>query len=86
MKKNIKKHLGYYIAFALVQLLGLTIVLLSAGNKQLQQMAILGTTIFYFIFAITHHYLDHELNSKIVIEYALIGSIGLAVSLVFFKA
>lgn len=85
MKKNFKKHIGYYIAFALLQLLGLSLVVITSGNRQLQFAAIFLTTFFYFIFAIVHHMLDHDLTSKIVIEYALFGSLGLAVSLMIFK-
>ncbi len=85
MKTEIRKHIGYYVAFSVVQLLGLALVLLSAGNRQTQQIAILGTTVFYFIFAIAHHYLNHDLNAKIVLEYALMGCVGLAFSLVTFN-
>ena len=85
MTSRIKKHLGYYIAFTVVQLLGLVLVLLSAGNKQTQQIAILATTAFYFVFAVAHHYLNHDLTAKIVIEYALMGCLGLSVSLIAFN-
>ncbi len=85
MIKIFKKHIGYYISFGFVQLLGLILVLLSAGNRQLQLFAILATTIFYFIFAVVHHILNHDLNTKIVVEYALMGCIGLAFALVAFN-
>ncbi len=82
---KIKKHIGYYLAFITVQALGLILVLMSAGNKQLQLIAILGTTIFYFLFAVVHHFIDHNLTKKIVLEYALMGCLGLAGALVAFK-
>jgi hypothetical protein len=85
MIKNFNKHIRYYVAFIFVQLLGLILIVLSAGNRQLQFGAILATTIFYFVFAITHHMLDHDLNSKIVLEYALMGCLGLTVSLYLFN-
>lgn len=85
MIKNFKKHLGYYVAFSLVQVLGLILVLMAAGNRQTQLFAILATTGFYFIFAVVHHMMDHDLTSKIVIEYALVGCLGLSVSLVAFS-
>ncbi len=86
MIKNLKKHIRYYIAFTFVQGLGLILVLLSRGNRQIQLVAILGTTIFYFIFAVMHHYLNHDLSAKIVVEYALMGCLGLAISLVGFSS
>lgn len=85
IKAKLKKHIGYYIAFTLVQTLGLIVVLLASGNRSTQMLAILGTSIFYFVFAIVHHVLDHDLTSKIVIEYALVGALGLSVSLFTFS-
>ncbi|HVF69353.1 MAG TPA: hypothetical protein VNA13_02175 [Xanthomonadales bacterium] len=85
IKANLKNHFRYYIAFTLVQILGLGLVLLASGNKQIQLYAVFGTTCFYFLFAIVHHLLDHDLTTKIVIEYALIGCLGLAVSMVVFN-
>jgi hypothetical protein len=86
MKAHLRKHIVYYIAFSLVQLLGLVLVLKAAGDEELQMIAIFATTVFYFAFAIMHHILDHDLTKKIVIEYALalIGCLGLAVSLFLF--
>lgn len=85
MRKNIRQHIGYYIAFSLVQVLGLILIVLASGNRQIQMFAILATTIFYFVFAIVHHILDHDLTSKIMIEYALVGCLGLSVSLIAFN-
>lgn len=85
MKEKIKKHLGYYIVFTLVQVLGLILIISVAGNRQIQLTAILAMTCFYFIFAIAHHLLDHDLNAKIVVEYALMGCLGLTVSLILFN-
>jgi len=82
---RVRQHLGYYIAFTLVQILGLIVVLLAAGDRQMQLIAILATTFFYFIFAVAHHFLNHDLNAKIVLEYALMGCLGLTVSLVLFN-
>lgn len=82
INSNLKSHIGYYIAFILVQVLGLGLVLLASGNKQIQLLAVFGIVCFYFLFAIVHHLLDHDLTSKIVIEYALIGCLGLAISMI----
>jgi hypothetical protein len=77
IRENIKKHIRYYIAFAGVQLLGLVLITLAAGDRQTQMFTVLALTVFYFIFAILHHMHDHDLTAKIVIEYALFGSLGL---------
>ncbi len=85
IKTHLKSHYRYYIAFTLVQLLGLALVLLASGNRQTQLLAVFGTTLFYFSFAIIHHVLDHDLTAKIVIEYALIGCLGLAFYMLVFN-
>jgi len=86
IKAHIKSHIRYYIAFTLVQILGLILVLLASGNKQIQLLAVFGTTLFYFMFAVIHHLLDHDLTAKIVIEYALIGCLGLAAYMLVFRS
>lgn len=86
IKAHIKSHYRYYISFTIVQLLGLGLVLLASGNKKVQLLAVFGTTLFYFLFAIVHHLLDHDLTAKIVIEYALIGCLGLAFYMLAFNA
>jgi len=85
MIKNIKKHFGYYLVFWLLQALGGILIVLASGNKPLQLIGIFAETMFYFIFAIVHQMINHELNAKIVVEYALIGCLGLAFSLVLFR-
>ena len=85
MKERIRKHLGYYFVFTLVQILGLILIISVAGNRQIQLTAILAMTLFYFVFAVTHHLLDHDLSAKIVVEYALMGCLGLTVSLILFN-
>lgn len=85
MKERIKKHLGYYLVFGVVQALGLILIISLAGNRQIQLAAVFAMTIFYFVFAIVHHLLDHDLNAKIVVEYALMGCFGLVVSLILFN-
>ncbi len=86
MIANAKKHLWYYVSFAIIQLLGLLLVLLVAYDKQLQLMAIFITTIFYILWSLAHQYIHHHLNVKIATEYILIGALGLTISFVFFGA
>ena len=37
---------------------------------------------FYMILGILHHFVNHELTAKIMVEYILIGALG--ISIVFF--
>jgi hypothetical protein len=85
VESNVKKHIWFYGSFIAIQLLGLWLVLVVSYDKHLQLMAMVITTIFYFFWGLFHQYLHHQLTPKIVTEYALMGSLGLVVSLFIFS-
>ena len=80
--KKFKKHLAYYISLAVILLLGLILVVVSAPNIRFQSIVLLLTVIFYIVWGLFHHFVNHEITSKIVIEYILFGLLG--VSIFFF--
>ena len=84
MKKHMKQHFWYYFSFVVIQLLGFGLILLTASNRDVQRMMIIGTTCLYAFWALMHQYFHHHLTPKIVVEYMLIGTLGLIVSLFFF--
>lgn len=81
IKEKLQNHSGYYMAFVGVSLLGLMLIVFSNGDRRTQMFAVLVFTVFYVVFAILHHIHDHDLNAKIMIEYALFGSLGLALTI-----
>lgn len=82
MYKKFKKHLGYYISLSTILLLGLVLTFLATPNIQLQIIIILLTIFFYMVWGILHHLINHELTGKIMVEYVLIGTLG--ISILFF--
>ncbi|MDO8582967.1 MAG: hypothetical protein Q7R51_00365 [bacterium] len=72
------KHSGYYIALLSILVLGFLLAY-NSSDRGFQIGAIVVTTFFYILWGIMHHFLNHDLHVKIVIEYILIGSFGLAV-------
>ena len=48
-----------------------------AKNTALQLAAGIVTAIAYMLWGIIHHYLEHDLYPRIVIEYVLIGLIAI---------
>lgn len=82
MFKNFEKHAGYYISLIAVLVVGFVLASISSSDRQLQIGIVVLTTMSYVLWGILHHFLNHDLSPKIVIEYVLIGSFGLAV--VFF--
>lgn len=85
MKKNLLKHLKYYAALFVMQIIGFFVLLSLSGNKDLQIAAIIISGIGYIAWAILHQYLEHSLTIKIVVEYLLFGTFGTVASLLFFK-
>ncbi|HUD04936.1 MAG TPA: hypothetical protein VMR59_03045 [Patescibacteria group bacterium] len=59
--------------------LGLALILLTSPNIKLQSLVILLTVLFYILWGVLHHLINHELSARIVIEYILIGVLGLSI-------
>lgn len=85
MRNNIRKHIKYYTALLLIQIMGFFVMLSLYSNKELQVAAIIISGIGYILWAILHQYYEHSLTAKVVVEYVLFGSFGVVVSLLFFK-
>lgn len=82
MEKKIKMHIGYYISLIVILGFGFLFALLSSPNRGLQMIIVILTTLFYISWGIVHHLINHDLHAKIVVEYILVGILGL--TLVFF--
>jgi hypothetical protein len=79
MYKKFKKHFSYYLSLLAILLLGIVLVFLTSPNIKLQSLVISLTVFFYVLWGILHHLINHELSTRIVIEYVLIGVLGLSV-------
>lgn len=78
MSQSLKKHLWYYATTVLIEGLGLVLVLLARGEKQLQLSFVVLMGFFYVIWGVAHHIIHHNLYAKVVLEYVLIASLGIA--------
>jgi len=79
MFKKLKKHMGYYLSLSAILLLGIILIVLTSPNIRLQSLVISLTVFFYILWGILHHLINHELSSRVVIEYVLIGALGLSI-------
>ncbi len=79
MYKKLKKHFGYYLSLSAILLLGLVLIVLTGPNPKSQSLVILLTVFFYVLWGILHHLINHELTHRIVVEYVLIGALGLSI-------
>lgn len=81
MIKKIKMHLGYYISLIAILAFGFLLVFLFSPNRELQIAVVTLTTLLYISWGIVHHLIDHDLHAKIVVEYMLVGGLGLTIVL-----
>jgi hypothetical protein len=79
MYKKFRKHLGYYISLILILSLGLISILLANPNVKTQAVIVFITVFFYVLWGMLHHLINHELTLRIVIEYVLIGVLGMSI-------
>lgn len=82
MLTRLYKHAGYYFSLVIILILGFLLAVNVSPNREFQIGVVVMTTFFYVLWGILHHLLNHDLNVKIVVEYALIGGFG--VSVIFF--
>ena len=79
MYKKFKKHLGYYVSLVLILSLGLIAILLASPNIKMQAAIVFMTVFFYVLWGMVHHLINHELTPRIMIEYVLIGVLGMSI-------
>ena len=60
-------------------LLGLFLLIASAYDPRLQVSVVVMVTFFYVAWALLHHYRQHNLTPQIVIEYVLVGMLGITI-------
>lgn len=79
MYKKFIKHSAYYFSLIAILALGLVLIFLTSPNIKQQGLIIALTVFFYVLWGILHHLINHELTLRIMVEYLLIGVLGLAV-------
>lgn len=86
MTKKMKNHSWYYAVLVTILVVGLILISLSGYNNQIQSVYIIMTAVLSFTWSLAHHYVHHQLHPNIVIEYALIMSLGVILSFFLFTA
>lgn len=85
MINKFKKHIGYYISLVAILVFAIYLTILASPDRQLQMSIFIVITVIYVFWGILHHLLNHDLSSKIVIEYTLVGALGMSIILFLFK-
>ena len=84
MRKNIHKHFWHYFVYLCIFGGGLLLVLETRNNTNLEAFSLILTGLFYFVWAMVHHHVHHQLTSKIIIEYILVVLLGVVLLLFLF--
>jgi len=74
-----KKHFWYYALLFGVLAFGLFSILGIKADKASQLLIFIGITLAYITVGIAHHKTEHDLHIKVVIEYILMGLLGIAI-------
>lgn len=73
-----KRHLWYYGGLLVVLSSGLFLISQSLHDLNLVMGITLLMSFFYVVWGILHHYVHHDIHAKVVIEYVLIGILGIS--------
>lgn len=77
-----RKHiLHHFILFGII-ILAIGVMAIVQGNRSMQFATVLGFSVVYCLYGLTHHALEHDLTIRIVIEYVLVAF--LVISAFFF--
>jgi hypothetical protein len=81
IREQLQKHFWYYVSLVGLQGIGLLLLYITGTNTFIQVVSIVFMSFVYIFWASYHHYFHHNLTPKIVVEYVLMGLLGMVVSL-----
>lgn len=79
MIEDLKTHLVHYLVLILILGSGFLAFWYFTKDSVSQFLAILTTAFSYLVWGIIHHWLEDNLNLKIVVEYILFAALGVAI-------
>lgn len=77
-------HVFHFFILIVILLLGITMFVYEQGNKPMQLLIGIVTSVAYSVWGIIHHMARKDLHKKIVVEYTLIGLIAIVLLLTIF--
>jgi len=80
-----KHHHLQYLLLAVMAIFFLLLLRMTAGDRLAQSLIIFLFAVFYMLWGVLHHIHDKSLHLKVVLEYILIGAIGLILLLTLIK-
>lgn len=81
MENNIRGHKFHYLSLILILILDFYLFIYFSFDRTAQIIIAILISFSYGIWGITHHYIERNLNWKIVVEYSLFSIISLMILL-----
>lgn len=79
INKKIQDHIPYSLTLIIIVILGVLLTLQFSYSKQLQMLIVVLITFLYVGIGLFHHKQNHDFTTKIMVEYTLIGAIGMTI-------
>lgn len=79
IQRKIQDHIPYVLSLIVIVGLGIVLALQFSYSKQVQMLIVVMTTFLYVGIGLFHHKQNHDLATKIVVEYTLIGALGMTI-------
>ena len=83
--KNFMDHFGHYFIYTLIFGGGLLLIFLNKQSTPIALSYLLITAVLYFTWSMVHHYVNHQLQPRVVVEYILIVTLGVVLSFFLFQ-
>lgn len=81
MINSLKSHRGYYSSFGILMFLCVTLILKTSNEPSLRMAILFLTGFLYAFWGIVHHLVHHDVSIKIMLEYVLVGALGISLVL-----
>lgn len=73
-----KQHIWYYAGLVVVLSMCLYLISQALHDLNFVMGIAIFMSLFYVAWGILHHYIHHDVHAKVVIEYVLIGMLGIS--------
>lgn len=80
--EHVKSHWMYHVSLVFILTMGV-ILALTTTNRHTQMLLIVLTAFLYVFWGLVHHKFNHDLRTKIVVEYVLMAILGITFAFVF---
>ena len=74
-----KNHFLYYFLLGAILISGLFLTSYFGYNRQMQMLTVTIIALLYVAMGIVHHFKDHSISLKIVLEYVAIAMLGMSI-------